>query len=117
MVLHSYYFTFQKKTRLWRAFTQLLVIIVVTNTINVKNNINIYIEGIPFFIRGWILIIKMQSLGFQKYQISKIFACGGPMFTLFLHNYVTFQKIRLRRAFTKLLMIIVATNTINAKTT
>ena len=51
LFLHSYYFNFQKTTCQQRAFTHLLLIFVVTNTINVKNNISIHeeIEGIPFF--------------------------------------------------------------------
>ena len=51
MALYDYYFTLQKNHQ-QRTFSQLLVIIVVTNTINVKNNMNMLIheeiEVIPF---------------------------------------------------------------------
>ena len=67
LFLHNCYFIFKKS----RALTQHLVTIVVTKTINVlKCNINIHeeTEGVPLFQRGGlILIIKMQSPGFQKY--------------------------------------------------
>ena len=36
-----------------------------------------------FKVGGWIFIMKMQSPGVKKYQILKIFACGG----LFLFHF------------------------------
>ena len=94
-----------------RVFTQLLVIIVVTNTIEVKNNINNNekIEGILFFQRGCgFSELKYNLLDFKSIKLQNY----SPAASHFLLCFYIIMSL-----FKKLVMAIVAANTINAKTT
>ena len=82
-----------------------------------KLNLMVYHISTPYFRRdGWILIMKMQSHGFERYQFQKKNRLRRATF-LFLHSYyISFRKNRLQQACTQFLVIIVDTKTINVKT-
>ena len=59
----------------------------------------------------------MHSPGFEKYNISKNFACDRLLFSVFAYLMRQFSKIfQLQRAFNRLLVIIVVNNS-NVKKT